>query len=236
MAKKKALDTSETRVIKRSLIRMNPSNVKRHTDDRIKLQEKNLKKVGYLGGVVWNETTGNLIDGHRRVKAMDLYYGYDGTPDTDYDVKVEVAHLDPKGEKQQLVYMGAGDTKADIDLIAGIADDINLDEIGFGQGEIDDILSFGVKKEEKTQTLLDELIERRPVPERGTPEYEEKKAMVKDGKARNMDNSRSYALEDGAEVVLSFTRYEDKVAFCELVGADPNGKYIKGEEVLGLFE
>lgn len=236
MAKKKALVTSETRVVKRSAIRMNPYNVKRHSDERVKIQKNNLKKVGYLGGIVWNETTGNLIDGHRRISAMDMYYGYDGTKKTDYDVKVEVVHMDGAAEKQQLVYMGAGDTRADIDLIADIANDINLEEIGFDAGEIDDILNFSKGTEEKTASLLDELMERRDVPEKGTQEYEEKKAMVKDGKSRNKDNTLDYAMDDAAHVTLSFSTYENYVAFCDLVGARTSDKFIKGEDVLRIFE
>ena len=235
MAKKKALVTSETRVVKRSAIRMNPYNVKRHSDERVKIQKNNLKKVGYLGGIVWNETTGNLIDGHRRISAMDMYYGYDGTKETDYDVKVEV-HMDGAAEKQQLVYMGAGDTRADIDLIADIANDINLEEIGFDAGEIDDILNFSKGTEEKTASLLDELMERRDVPEKGTQEYEEKKAMVKDGKSRNKDNTLDYAKDEAAHVTLSFSTYENYVAFCDLVGARTSDKFIKGEDVLRIFE
>lgn len=38
--------------------------------------------------------------GHRRIKAMDLHYKYNGTPGTDYDVKVEVVNLDDKAEKE----------------------------------------------------------------------------------------------------------------------------------------
>ena len=92
----KELKQSETRVIKRFQINLNPINPKRHSDEKVKLQKKNLQKVGFLGGIVWNEKSGNLIDGHRRIKAMDLYYKYDGTPSTDYDVKVEVVNLDDK--------------------------------------------------------------------------------------------------------------------------------------------
>ena len=152
MAKKKvkALETSETRVVHRSIIKRHPQNPKRHGEDRIKQQEKNLKKVGYLGGIVWNETTGNLIDGHRRISAMDLYYGYDGTPETDYEVKVEVVHMDEAEEKQQLAYMAAGDTKADLDLLAEFANDIDLGEIGLEQSEIDDILNIANGSNEET--------------------------------------------------------------------------------------
>ena len=159
MAKKvKQLETSDTRVIRRTQIAKNPHNPKRHREDRIKIQEKNLKKVGYLGGIVWNETTGNLIDGHRRISAMDLYYGYDGTHETDYDVKVEVVHMDEKEEKQQLAYMAAGDTKADLDLLANFADDIDLEEIGLEQSEIDDILNIASGGEEKTADLFADLV------------------------------------------------------------------------------
>ena len=111
----KELKQSETRIIKRSQINLNPINPKRHSDERIRLQKKNLQKVGFLGGIVWNELSGNLIDGHRRIKAMDMYYKYDGTSDTDYKVKVEVVNLDEKKEKEQLTYMAVGNTKPDLD-------------------------------------------------------------------------------------------------------------------------
>ncbi len=78
----KKLAESRTETIKRSQIRLNPLNPKRHTDDKIRFQKLNLQKVGYMGGIVWNEVTGNLIDGHRRIQAMDSYYKYDGTPAT----------------------------------------------------------------------------------------------------------------------------------------------------------
>ena len=51
----KELKQSETRIIKRSQINLNPINPKRHSDERIRLQKKNLQKVGFLGGIVWNE-------------------------------------------------------------------------------------------------------------------------------------------------------------------------------------
>lgn len=227
---KKKLQESETRVIKRSQIRLNPYNVKRHADERIRLQEKNLKKVGYLGGIVWNETTGNLIDGHRRVQAMDKYYG-----DEDYDVKVEVVRMDEKEEKKQLVYMGAGDTSADIDLIAKIADDIELVDIGFGQGEIDDILNIAHGTTKSAPVILEELFTPREKPEKGTPEYEEAKATVKGGKALTREMTEDYYREENSFVTLSFSTYDNLCAFYDLVGANPGDRYIKGEEVLSLI-
>lgn len=205
MGKKKALETSETRVIRRLQIAKNPQNPKRHGEDRIKLQAKNLKKVGYLGGIVWNETTGNLIDGHRRISAMDLYYDYDGTPKTDYEVKVEVVHMNEKEEKQQLAYMAAGDTKADIDLLADIANDIDLGEIGLEQSEIDDILNIANGSDDETPDILAELVTpTKKVPEKGSAEYEAAKAKVKAGKAKTREMAQQEAQNDAAHVTLSF--------------------------------
>lgn len=239
MAKKKvkALEVSETRVIKRSQLHGHKLNPKRHAEERIKQQAKNLKKVGYLGGIVWNETTGNIIDGHRRIKAMDLYYGYDGTPETDYEVKVEVVHMDEDAEKQQLAYMAAGDTKADLDLLAEFANDIDLGEIGLDQSEIDDILNIANGSNEETVDILADLVTpTKKVPEKGTAEYEEAKARVKAGKAKTREMAQRDAQNDAAHVTLSFSNYDNFVAFCDLMGVAPDVKFVKGEELLQMFE
>ncbi len=238
MAKKvKQLATSETRVIKRSQISKNILNPKRHKEEKIKVQEKNLKKVGYLGGIVWNETTGNLIDGHRRISAMDLYYGYDGTPETDYDVKVEVVHMNEKEEKQQLAYMAAGDTKAELDLLANFADEIDLGDIGLDQSEIDDILNIATGGSEETVDLFSEMLKpTKAVPEKGSEEYEANKAKVKEGKRKTREIAQRDALNDAAHITLSFSNYENFVAFCDMMGIAPDSKFVKGEELLKMFE
>ena len=66
------MKNSETIVIKRSQIHLNPCNPKRHSDKQIEKQKANIKKVGFLGGIVWNKRTGNHSDGHRRVMALDI--------------------------------------------------------------------------------------------------------------------------------------------------------------------
>ena len=157
----KELKQSETRVIKRSQINLNPINPKRHSDEKVKLQKKNLQKVGFLGGIVWNEKSGNLIDGHRRIKAMDLYYKYDGTLNTDYDVKVEIVNLDEKTEKEQLTYMAIGNTKPDIDLIANYISDIDYSDVGLDIGELNDILAINMEIPSLDDSL-DELLS--PIP------------------------------------------------------------------------
>lgn len=126
---------SVTEDIRRSVITLNPCNPKRHTDRQVKQQVANIKANGYLGGIVWNRTTGNLIDGHRRVQALDIIHKYDGTADTDYTLKVEVVEFDEKTELEQLTYMAVGNSKADYNLIAQYAAQIDTSAIGLSDEE-----------------------------------------------------------------------------------------------------
>lgn len=226
----KELKQSETRIIKRSKINLNPINPKRHSDERVKLQKKNLQKVGFLGGIVWNEKSGNLIDGHRRIKAMDLHYKYDGTSSTDYNVKVEVVNLDDKAEKEQLTYMAVGNTKPDIDLIADYINDIDYSDVGLSEAELNDILSISGIDDIRLSDSLDNLLSS-PVKEskRLDRTEEEKKAHMKEVKHQVKENAQKQAENMDAYVVLSFDTYEAKAAFCERFGYEPDMKFIKGE-------
>lgn len=149
MAKEKITKGSVTKTIKRSQIKLNPYNPKNHTDEEIKRQAANIRRVGALGGIQWNERSGNLVDGHRRILAQDLIHKYDGTPETDYDVKVEAVDFDQKTELEQLTYEATQNTKADYNLIAKYLDDIDPKEVGFTDDEI--------KQLEALQDSLDEI-------------------------------------------------------------------------------
>lgn len=215
----KELKQSETRIIKRSKINLNPINPKRHSDERVKLQKKNLQKVGFLGGIVWNEKSGNLIDGHRRIKAMDLHYKYDGTSSTDYNVKVEVVNLDDKAEKEQLTYMAVGNTKPDIDLIADYINDIDYSDVGLSEAELNDILSISGIDDIRLSDSLDNLLSS-PVKEskRLDRTDEEKKAHMKEVKQQVKAVAKERQLNEEAYIMLSFSSYEAKADFCDLLG------------------
>lgn len=233
----KELKQSETRIIKRSQINLNPINPKRHSDEKIRLQKKNLRKVGFLGGIVWNEKSGNLIDGHRRIKAMDLHYKYDGNSETDYDVKVEVVSLDEKLEKEQVTYMAVGNTKPDIDLIADYINDIDYSDVGLSEAELNDILSMSSIDDIGTSDSLDDLLSS---PEEGPkqPERtdEEKKAHMKEVKQQVKNIAEERQLNEEAHIMLSFSSHDAKANFCDLLGISADDKFAKGEEVLKLIE
>lgn len=241
----KPLKTSETRIIKRSQISLNPYNPKRHTEERVKQQKKNLQKVGYLGGITWNELSGNLIDGHRRIQAMDLYYKYDGTADTDYDIKVEVVQLDPKQEKEQMTYMALGNTRADLELVARYFPDIDADAAGIDDAYLKELSAFvsieAPMPEIETLDIDDILpykeeviIEKQEQPTEPTPE--DKKAKVKAAKEAVREQSEERVRNESAYITLSFTDYATKAEFCEIVGIDPDCAFAKGEDVMQHIE
>lgn len=226
---------SETREISRLQINLNPINPKRHTDEKIKLQKKNLQKVGFCGGIVWNERSGNLIDGHRRVKAMDIIYGYDGTPATDYKIKVEVVNFDDKTEKEQLTYMAVGNTKYDLDLISEYITDIDVDNLGLSESELSDILSMTSSVEVEVESPLDSLLEPKES-KAAEKSYEDKKQHMKDVKQQVKEMAETRALNENAYITLSFSSFSAFQDFCDLMNIRTNERYAKGEDVLSLIQ
>lgn len=169
----KELKQSETRVLWRSQIKQHPQNPKNHTDEEIKLQLKNFKKYGYLGGIIFNEPTGELISGHRRIAAMDLYYKYDGTKNTDYEVKVEISHYDEKEALEQMTFLsGINDGKPDYNKIAKYIHDIDTTELGLSDSDVEQIKMLsddinGIGSEETIADIAEQFLS--PTPDEQMP-------------------------------------------------------------------
>lgn len=241
---------SETKTVKRSTINLNALNPKRHLEDAINTQARNIRKVGILGGIVYNESTHNLLDGHRRLLALDQLHKYDGTPDTDYDVKVEVCSLSDKEEKEQMTYMAVGNTAADLDLIAKYIGDIDTKDIGLTDAQIKALEMFNITdddvfnvptKEGGASKEVEEFFNFLPsatVPVKGTENLtdEEKKAKVLEGKTLNNENADRYSEAHNAQLILSFVSEDAKSALCDYLGIDPTSRIAKGEDVLLIIE
>ena len=243
----KRLKQSETIEIKRSQITLNPFNPKHHSDRQVTEQKKNLQRVGYLGGVTWNETTGNLIDGHRRIKALDLINKYDGTEATDYTVKVEMVAFDEKQEKEQMTFMALGNTKADYELIAEYLPDIDYAYAGIDEYDLVQIQSF-IPNEAITVEAIDDFIT--PIDgeldvepggdpserEELEPTPSEKKAAVKEAKAAARETAMNKWQDFSAYITISFANADEKRVFCELAEIGENEMFIQGERVLELIQ
>ena len=235
-----------TQEILRSQISLNPCNPKRHTDRQIRQQVENIKRNGYLGGIVWNRASGNLIDGHRRVQALDLIHKYDGSKETDYPVKVEVVDFDDTTEKEQMTYMAVGNSKADYNLIAPYVNEIDLSHVGLSDEDMqalvalhDDIMLVADDSPSAAPMadLGDDFLAPTPAP-RQEPTFDldkeeksfdqiaqeraeqphESKEDIKAKKQRNNDIADTRNAENTVYVMLKFDTVDDQLEFCDLTG------------------
>ena len=245
---------SETTTVMRSTLRMNPYNIKRHADKDIKLQVKNIRKVGALGGIVANKD-GMLIDGHRRIQALDIINKYDGTPETDYEVKIEQVDFDEKTEKEQMAYMALGNSKADYNLVANIIDDIDYSSVGISEedyqrirelqaveipdapmAEMDDTF-ISQEKEPVTELDNEDTYTNDEIIEKHENQPHMTKEQVKGEKAKQDKVATNRQENQDLYVFLSFENVEQKEIFCELLGVKPtNSMMLPGESVLNLIQ
>lgn len=252
---------SETKVIKRSDMNLNPYNPKHHSDDEIKQQKANIKRVGLLGGIVWNEATGNLLDGHKRILSMDAIRKYDGTPETDYEIKVEAVDFDEKTEKEQMTFMAVANTKADYNEVAKYIDDIDFKAAGLTEQDAEQIkqlqddldktleeggfADFGDDFLSAPTTNAPVPLTELPGPERTIAEIQrqldEKPKMskedVKEQKQHCDDVASNYQAEMDTYAFVDFSSIEQKIAFCELLGIEPQmSMRISGDQILSVIE
>ena len=207
---------------------LNPYNPKRHTDKQIRQQVDNIKRNGYLGRIVWNRLSGNLIDGHRRVQALDIINKYDGSKEKDYKLKVEVVEFDDKTEKEQMTYMAVGNSKADYNLIAPYVGEIDLSHVGLSD---DDMKALVALHDDITivtddtnpaaspmEDMGDDFLAPMPAP-RQTPTFDlDKEEKSFDQKQRNNEISDTRNADNTVYVMLKFDTVDDQLEFCDLTG------------------
>jgi hypothetical protein len=247
MSEKPKYNQSETIVIKRSQINFAPYNPKKHSKEAIAEQRRNIKRVGILGGIIWNKVTGNLVSGHKRTMALDELNKYDGTPETDYDIKVEMVEMDEKTEKEQNIYMDAQgtNTQQDIDLLAVIIPDIDFKNAGLSDEDLQLIgVDFTLQTEEERDitSAFDELnapakkVKEAEKKAKKEKTEEEKIAHNKEVKAQVMADAQEKAENMESYVMIPFDTYKRKAAFMERFGFDPREKFIKGEVFENMIE
>lgn len=214
---------SETIVIKRSQINFAPYNPRKKDAKVVEKLRKNFRKVGFLGGIVWNERTGNLVGGHKRTEALDLIHGYDGTEATDYEIKVERIDVDEKTEKEQNIFLNSKNAQGEMDfeLLADIIGDIDIESAAisdydisiiesivpnFTLGDNSDIVSDinkieSVSKEQREQTKQKRKEMRNGTSEKRLPFY----------------------------FTVTFDSYDLKAEFLESIGINGDDVFITGE-------
>lgn len=99
----------------------NPNNPRMHPDYQADALEQVLDEVGFIDRVIFNRSTGRLIDGHLRVK-MALQKGMVSIP-------VEYVELNEAEEKLVLATFDsiAGLADFDVEKLAALGEDIQID-------------------------------------------------------------------------------------------------------------
>lgn len=224
MAKEK-IKQSETVFIKRSQVNFAAYNPRKANPKVVDALKKNFKKVGFMGGIQWNETTGNLIGGHKRTEALDLIHGYDGTQNTDYEIKVEKIQLTEKQEKEQNIFLNNKRVQGETDfrLMAELIEDIDIDAAGLEEYDIEYIetlvpdFKFGSNTDivEEIKSLKDDT-------NSGKDYVKDLKSKIK-GDISNTTHHASY-------IVITFPTYDEKADFLSGIGINEDDIYITSDK------
>ena len=234
--------------IQRSQINFASYNPRRLSDTAKKELKANLKRIGLAGGIVWNETTGNLVSGHQRLSIIDEIEKYNpDTHENDYPIRVEVLQLSDKEEKEQNIFFNSTTAQGefDNDLLAALIPEIDYDLAGLDEADINvliaDVPVFDVA--DYNQAVKDDFRNLEQITEE---ERLARKEAVKQAKQATKDNLSEEVIGD-PYITLSFYDYESKLYFMEVLknkieGAKiiysvrPDDKYIKGEIVQQIIE
>lgn len=234
--------------IQRSQINFASYNPRRLSDAAKKKLKANLKRIGLAGGIVWNETTGNLVSGHQRLSIIDEIEKYNpDTHENDYPIRVEVLQLSDKEEKEQNIFFNSTTAQGefDNDLLAALIPEIDYDLAGLDEADINvliaDVPVFDVA--DYNQAVKDDF---RNLEQITDEERLARKEAVKQAKQATKDNLSEEVMGD-PYITLSFYDYESKLYFMEVLknkieeakiiySVRPDDKYIKGEIVQQIIE
>lgn len=218
------IKNSETIWIKRSQINFAPYNPRTESKEVVSSLLKNFKKVGFLGGIIWNKKTSNIVGGHKRIQALDILNKY--IEGNDYDVKVEMIDVDIKIEKSQNIYLNNKkyQAKTDYEKLSVIIKDIDLDIAGIDEEEITIIEAhvpefiFGSNED----IVNDNMTLNKSVEERKAEIKNLKKSFKNDVGIKNMPT----------HITIVFNDYEDKAYFLSGLGINEDTTVIKSNDFI----
>ncbi len=213
--------SSEPVKLKRSDISLADYNPRKLSPEARKKLKANIKRLGIMGGIVWNEESGNLVSGHQRVSILDEINGY---PKKDYDITVEKVNLSDTEEKEQNIFLNSKSVQGefDSDLMADIINEI--DPLLAGLDEFD-LTMFNLETPSVDFTdIMDKASKLSP------PAAPLSKEDIK-AKKEKYNNEVDERWEGEPTVILSFDSFQNKAEFMEALGKDLYDKILKGEEV-----
>lgn len=219
----------------RADIKAAPFNPRRIDPHARKKLERNLRRVGLLQPLVWNETTGHLVSGHQRLKCLDAIERRD-----DYTLDVAVVRLSEAAEREQVVFMnnesamGHWDSDA---LSALLGEGLDAEAAGFDAMDLEMLLGDGITAERRV-TAGD--ADAAPAPAAETcVDLDAKRfdeiARIRDAKkaskqrARDRDDTEFY-------LVVVFRDRDHCTRALDLLGLPQDERYVDGSRVISALE
>lgn len=225
--------------VHRSQINNAPYNPRKISEHQKKGLSKNLKKVGMLQPIIWNETTGNIVSGHQRVAILDTM-----EKSNEYILTVAAVSLSEKEEMRQNMFLNSTTFTGEFDFeaVAELLENYDLDfkDCGFDDYDMS-ILSLEDADFERFQKPAPKHDVKYIVPEgeddndndndndNAFNDEAEKVEAIKATKGRIKEDYATKNADIDAYIILSFSNIRNKEAFCNRFGFDKLEKMVKGE-------
>jgi hypothetical protein len=211
-------------VVNRKDLKNAPYNPRQIDDNARSKLRKNLKKVGLLQPIIWNKVTGHVVSGHQRLAIIDAIEKRDN-----YDMQVAVVELDPKTEKEQVVFMNNELAMGSFDLpkLDHLLKEVDFEFAGFDKLDLQVMLPGWAQEQtpaaksqaEEVDALVEDL--------ENLEEMKKKKKAVRE--ESNQNNPENLDVE--FFVVMVFKNRESSEQFLDKIHVDRNEKYISGEMI-----
>ncbi len=203
--KKSKIAQAESRVILRSQIKLASYNPRRISEDARKALKANLKRLGLMGGIVWNEDTGILVSGHQKVQIIDEVNRYNAeTKENDYEIRVEVVHLSEKEEMEQNMFMNNKAVQGDFDddLLRDVLRQIDHTAAGFNDFDLD-MLGITPIDDEEFRNITD-------IPEENDPANDWRKGnLTQDNEHLAQVDANTHGSDENTKIDRSVDFYND---------------------------
>jgi hypothetical protein len=200
--------------INRQQIKNAPYNPRVISDTAKRKLKENIKTVGLLAPITWNQRTGNIVSGHQRMGILDTLEGT-----YNYTLKVCRVDLDEKTEKEQNIFMNNPEAQGDyeIESLEKLLkmDGLNVEGTGFDLADVYKMFGEQSMNNDAAAEMSEQL-------------HSMRESFDKIKKTSIDKNNPHFYL------VVIFGDYESRLAFTERLGLDDN-RYVDGRRLLELL-
>lgn len=195
-----------------------------------------IRSHGMVSAITWNKRSGNLVGGHQRLDILDAL---EGSPD--YSLDVDMVDVDEKEEVELNVILNNPSVQGTYDVLKleelFEAGKFNFESVGFDpmdlqqmfpeSDKVAQMFSLGGESEEVQQAVGD------------INELQELQEREKDRiRAEKKAHRAAAQTDDDTEwhTLLVFASREEREHFMDMLGADPNDRYLDARVLLSHME